>query len=146
MPGVLKISEATSLALHAMAYLAVNGGGRSVSAREISGAFSVSEAHLSKVFQRLARVGLVETQRGPGGGMRMARDPEDITLLEIYEAIEGPLSKNTCLLGRPACGDGGCVLGDLVEKVNRQVGDYLGGTTLARVADRTGRVLHENHA
>ena len=55
-------------------------------------------------------------------------------MLDVYEAIEGPLVPNKCLLGTPIC-DGQCIFGDLLETVDRQVGDYLAGTNLSELTD-----------
>lgn len=136
MANVLKISEATSLALHSMTYLAENHDGKPVSTKEVSEKFGISEAHLSKVFQRLTRVGLVRTQRGPGGGARLGKPAADITLLDIYEAIEGPLEYGSCLLGTRTCNYASCILGQLVHSVNSQVRDYLKANTLAALAGK----------
>ena len=92
----LRVSEATSLALHAMALL-TGDGSRPLSCHEMAEALQVSEAHLSKVLQRLGKQGFVSSLRGPKGGFRLARDPEDVSLLEIYEAIEGPVQFSNCL-------------------------------------------------
>lgn len=144
MANILKISEATSLALHSMTYLAVNGDSKPVSTREISENFKISEAHLSKVFQRLSRQGLVVTQRGPRGGIRIAKSADQITLLHIYEAIEGPIGASECLLASRSCGFTSCVLGDIVGKVNTQVKDYLSGTKLSDLAKTLGGVTDDN--
>ncbi len=67
MPGILNISEATSLAIHAMIYIEANSN-RKVSTKEIAVEFDASEAHLSKVLQRLVRSGYVKSVRGPKQG------------------------------------------------------------------------------
>lgn len=134
MTNMLKISDAAALALHTMAVLARNTH-RLVPTHEIAETLDVSENHLAKVHQRLHKAGLVDAVRGPSGGSRLAGSPSEITLLEIYEAIEGTFSPMDCLLGRPACGGRRCILGDLVKSVNNQVRDYLAGTTLAKLAE-----------
>ncbi|MCP4900046.1 MAG: Rrf2 family transcriptional regulator, partial [bacterium] len=96
MPTMLRISEAASLGIHAMGLLAIHPD-RSLSARTIAEKFSVSEAHLSKVLQRLTKVGLLASTRGPKGGFSLTRDPETVTLLEVFEAIEGPVEPTDCL-------------------------------------------------
>lgn len=131
MSGWLKISEATSLALHTMALLAGRGG-RRFSNREVAEIIGSSPAHLSKVMQRLVKAGLLNSMRGPAGGFSLAREPEAITLREIYEAIEGPLVPQGCLLHTPICGGENCVLGGLVEKIDSQVRDYLTNTRLSQ--------------
>ena len=131
--SILRISDAASLALHTMAYLAKSPD-RMVSTHEIATALSVSENHLAKVRQRLAKAGLVDATRGPGGGFRLSRQPGAITLLEVYEAIEGEFKPAACMLHRPACDGTNCILGGLVASVNLQVLDYLSNTTLQQLA------------
>ncbi len=137
MANLLKISEAASLALHTMVYLAAKNE-RLVTTHEIGEVLRVSEAHLSKVLQRLGKVGLVDATRGPKGGFCLAKAGEDISLLEVYEAIEGPLADTVCLLGEPVCQGNECILGGLLETVNRQAREYLAGTTLADLTDVYG--------
>lgn len=132
MANVLKISEALSLALHSMAFLMANHD-RLVPTREIASMLGVSEHHLSKVLQRLSHAGLVRSVRGPGGGARLGRDGNSITLLDIYETVEGPLSPSKCLFAAPACNGGMCILGGLLENVNREVITYLKNTRLSEL-------------
>ena len=130
MATMLRVSEAAALALHAAVLLAVNEG-RTVSTAEIAEVFNASDAHLSKVLQRLHKVGLVASTRGPKGGFRLARPPEEITLLDVYEAIEGELADAGCLFTPPACDGSACILGDLLVKVNLQVREYMTATRLS---------------
>jgi Rrf2 family protein len=64
--------------------------------REMAERTDIPSAHLAKVIQSLARAGLVETTRGRHGGVRLARPPEEITLKEIVEAMQGPLRFIRC--------------------------------------------------
>ena len=133
---MLKVSEAASLALHTAVFLA----GRPeevVTTGEVASALDVSENHLSKVLQRLAKAGLMRSTRGPRGGFMLSRSPDDLTLLEVYEAIEGPLGTTNCLFGRPAC-DGECILGDLLTDVNAQIREYLTRTKLSAAPQLAG--------
>lgn len=132
MSGSLKISEAASLALHTMVYLA---GDPSLhySAGRLAEVICVSETHLAKVLQRLAKVGLLVSVRGPKGGFRLARGTDKITLLDVFEAIDGPYDPSECLMHEKTCGQMGCLFGDLIGDINRQVRDYLGGRTLEDV-------------
>ncbi len=130
MTNILKISEATSLGLHAMMVLARDSS-KTLSAGDLSQELRVSEAHLAKVLQRLAKVGLVKSTRGPKGGFVLGRLAEDISLLEIYEAIEGPLAPVECLLERPVCCGGKCVFGDIIKNINSQIGRHLAITKLS---------------
>ena len=97
MSEVVIISEAVTLALHGMGLLRK---GDRMSAKNMAASLDVSEAHLAKVFQRLVRVGLVRSTRGPSGGFDLVKDPADISLLDIFVAIEGgvPVGRH-CILG-----------------------------------------------
>lgn len=132
MSQALRISEAASLALHSMVLLAAKPEGP-LSTHEAAAELRVSEAHLSKVLQRLAKAGLVTSTRGPGGGFVLAKEPTEISLLEVYETIDGPLGAGECLLGDPTCRGEACLLGDLVRSVSEQMRSYLSGTRLADV-------------
>ena len=106
MANVLRISEAATLALHTLALLAARPG-VILSTHKIAARLDASEAHLAKVLQRLARMGLVRSIRGARGGFVLGREPADVTLLEAYEAIDGPLRPSTCLMGHRVCKDRG---------------------------------------
>jgi Rrf2 family protein len=137
MENILKISEAASLALHAVAYLA-DRTGEKLSNKDIAAAIRVSEAHLSKVMQRLNKAGIVTSNRGPKGGFTLAKDPGETRLLDVYEAIEGPLPNGYCLAGSPVCAGDKCILGDLLRNLNNEVRDYLENTRLSDLTDVFG--------
>jgi len=106
-----------------------------VTNKEIAKALNVSENHLSKVLQRLGRVGLVKSVRGPKGGFILGKAANDISLLDVYESIEGPFVMSNCLLGIPICDGNKCILGGLLKTLNTEVRDYLAGTKLSEFAD-----------
>ena len=134
MVGIWGLSDAASLAFHAVALLAEQPD-RRASTREIAQAFGVSEHHLAKINHRLVRAGILEATRGPHGGVQLARPPEQITMMEVYEAIEGPMHDEHCVLGKPACGRTACIFGGLVGSVNRQVREHFENTTLDQLAE-----------
>ena len=127
---IFKISEAANLGIHALTYLANNPEAQPVSTGLVAEQLDASENHLSKVFQRLTKAGLVKSVRGPSGGFSLAWAPEQITLLEIYEAIDGALKEEACMLGHPACDRSECVFGDLISTIHDKVNDHLSKTTL----------------
>ena len=133
MANLLKVSEAASLALHSMVLIAEKSP-KLISARAMAERLNVSEAHLSKVLQRLGRDGLVRSIRGPGGGFTLLKKPEEVTLLDIYESIEGPLEASSCLFSKPVCGNKGWILGGLLDKVDTEVRSYLSGKKLSDLA------------
>ena len=133
--GLFRLSEAVVLALHAAALLAESEG-ETVPTSALAKGLQASGHHLAKVLQRLARVGLVEGTRGPGGGFRLSRPAREISLLQVYEAIEGPLVVCGCLFDRPVCDGRFCILGGLVGRLEDQTKRYLMETTLHDVAHR----------
>ncbi len=128
MTGIVRTSEAASLALHAAGILATHEG--PVSAHTMAEALGASEATLSKVMQRIVRAGLATSKRGPHGGFELARAPKTITLLEVYESVEGVIDIRHCLLGTPVCEKKDCPLGGLFEKASREILETLSRTTL----------------
>lgn len=132
MSEIIKFSESSTLGIHAMAYLASHQDGL-VTLHAIAQAFHVSEAHLSKVLQRLNKAGLVKAHRGPTGGYSLNKTPSEIRLLDVYEALESPLSPHPCLFSHPVCPQP-CELGKYVHDIQTQLRDYLADTTLDSVA------------
>lgn len=143
MPDIFRISEAASLALHAMVYLAAFPEEK-VTTQTIAEALKASEHHLAKVMQRLAHAGLVVSTRGPAGGFRLNKHADEINLLEIFEAVEGPLEPRACLLGAvPRCGGANCFLGGLNTMIHQQVKNHFAATRLTSLTRIFG-VNHEN--
>jgi Rrf2 family protein len=136
MADIIRISDATALALHSMVHLAIEPDGQSTTAK-IAEMFDVSRHHLAKVHQRLTKAGLIESQRGPAGGVSLARPPTRIKLLDIYEAMEGSMICHPCLFGKEKCPRADCVLGALLPGLARQVRDYFEQTTLATLAEES---------
>ncbi len=82
--------------------LEVARGGR-ISAAQVAQRQDISLTFLGKIVQSLAKAGILATRRGVRGGMTLARPAESITLLEVIEAVEGPLALNVCLASPPQC-------------------------------------------
>ncbi len=117
-----------------MALLAKNSQRRFLN-QDIANLLGASGNHLAKVMQRLVKAGLVNSVRGPQGGFQLDRSASKITLLNIYEAIEGPIQDSGCLSDNPICQAPGCILGQTVRDLHRQLKDCLKRTTLSELAD-----------
>lgn len=130
---MLKVSDAVNLAFHAMLFLAVDGGRSQLSVQDLARRMGVSDNHLSKVMQRLSKAGFVGSKRGPKGGFFIRKAAAEIRLIDIYETIEGPLSRETCLLDKPVCGGSCCLLGNMLGSLRQQIHDQLSNTTLEDV-------------
>lgn len=99
----MKFSKPGQYALRSMIYLATSSHGRTVTIEEIARETKLPKHFLSKVFQDLVHSNLVVSQKGPHGGVNLARSPEDISLREIVEAVVGPLDAEDCFLGFGRC-------------------------------------------
>jgi Rrf2 family protein len=75
-----------------------------ISAAKVAALQGISPTFLGKIVQSLARAGILATRRGVGGGIALAVPVESITLLQVIEAVEGPLALNDCLTNPPQCG------------------------------------------
>jgi Rrf2 family protein len=71
---------------------------------EISDDYKISRSFLAKILQKLVKAKIVRSYRGVKGGFSLAKQPHDITVLEVLEAIEGKLALNICLIDKKKCG------------------------------------------
>ena len=90
----MTLNKSSRFGLYAVVMMAENPE-TLVSASMVSHAFGVSEDHVAKVLQQLVRARIAQGVRGVGGGYRLAADPRQLTMLDIVEALEGPI--------RPEC-------------------------------------------
>ncbi|MFC1511731.1 RrF2 family transcriptional regulator [Candidatus Latescibacterota bacterium] len=133
MADFFMVSDAGSLALHAVIMIAARSD-RPVKIRDIASVFTFSEAHLAKVLSRLVRAGIVTATRGPSGGYRLAKRADDITLHDIYRAVEGEMSQNRCMFRISVCDGSGCPLGTFFNRLSREVEEKLKQTHLSDIS------------
>jgi Rrf2 family transcriptional regulator, iron-sulfur cluster assembly transcription factor len=88
----MRLNRAVEYGIEGLAFLASADRRRSTMLREVSRATSISESFLAKIFQKLVRSGLVRSRRGFRGGFFLARPASQITLREVIEALQGPIS------------------------------------------------------
>lgn len=107
----LNLARQTDHAVRAMVWLADQPAGTRRKAAEIATAVAIPRPFAARVLAQLNRRGLLAARAGHDGGYALARPVEQISLLEIIEAMEGPVCAQTCLLRDQTCGAGGqCVL------------------------------------
>jgi Rrf2 family protein len=87
----MRLSHASSYAVHALAHLAAAGEDRPIASHHIARARGISEHFIRKVLTPLVSARLVRSLEGPGGGFRLAKPAARITLLEVVEAVDGPI-------------------------------------------------------
>ncbi len=128
-------SKPCEYAIRALAFLARFPGDRAVQGRKIAKAEDLPAPVLGKVLQELVRKGLVESRSGPGGGFRLARKPQLITLRDVVAAVDGLDQFLECAVGLEGCSDDSpCPLHDTWKSIRRQLTTYLEVTTLADMA------------
>ena len=128
----MQVTRAGEYGVLGLLCLARRPFGQVVMIEEMSREENISRSFLAKIFQRLARAGLVRSIRGTQGGFALARPPADITTLDIIEAIEGRIAFQRCLQAPTECPHvGGCPLCGLFEQAQTQVKEVFSRTTLA---------------
>jgi len=98
---MLKLTKKADYGLIALRHLAASR--KSASAKDIAEAYRIPTALLSKILQNLARAGLLVSEQGTHGGYRLARDPHEITALEVIRTIDGPIILTHCFTEHAEC-------------------------------------------
>ncbi|HOX42357.1 MAG TPA: Rrf2 family transcriptional regulator [Myxococcota bacterium] len=134
----MKLSKSTELALHGLFQLATTRP-RQLLVAEMATAQHVSTSYLAKVFQRLARKGLVKSTRGKKGGFTLAREPAQITLADIVRAVEAEEPLFECLGPQRDCKAlEDCLVHDCFKAAEAQLFHTLEGTSLGDLLLRNG--------
>jgi Rrf2 family protein len=133
----MRLTAKSEYGVLALLDLALAEKGVPLSAREISERQGIPPRFLEQLFVSLRRAGIVYAVRGAHGGFGLAREPEQITVLNIVEALEGPLETSLCESERGAvCGRSGCcAASDVWSRATDALRSVFGSTTLAQLAD-----------
>jgi Rrf2 family protein len=99
----VQITRQADYAIRAILYLSQIGQDRPVATRTIAREKQIPPSFLAKIVSQLSLVGLLQTSRGATGGVQLSRPPSLITLLEVVEAIDGPILLNDCVGTRSSC-------------------------------------------
>lgn len=99
----MQITHQADYATRAVLYLAQQKKEKHVATGKIAREQNIPPSFLAKIVSQLSIAGILNTSRGAHGGIWLARDPEDITLLEVVEAIDGPIRLNICSDGKGEC-------------------------------------------
>ncbi|MGB7204169.1 MAG: Rrf2 family transcriptional regulator [Anderseniella sp.] len=139
----MKLSTKGRYAVMAMADIALQAEEELVTLSDVAERQDISQEYLEQLFSKLRKAGLVESQRGPGGGYRLARPADRINIADIVSAADEPLQVTRCQ------GDAieGCVKGEkcvtheLWAALGRQVYGFLSAVTLGDVVNRRNLAL-----
>jgi Rrf2 family protein len=128
MSRIVQLSEAATIGLHSMVVIA--RAGELINVNSIAEQTGASRNHLAKVMQRLVKAGFVKSNRGPSGGFVLKKKAKDITVLQIYEAIEGKIETSGCPMDQQLCPFDKCLVGGIVKDVSEEFIKYLKKTSL----------------
>ena len=127
----MQIPRQADYAARAVLHLARNGETRTATST-IAEEQKIPPSFLAKIISQLSIAGLLHTSRGARGGVTLAREPGDITLLEVIEAIDGPIQLNECAGDAGICAfDESCPLRPVWCDAQEQLVGRLKGTNFA---------------
>jgi Rrf2 family protein len=135
---MLRLSKKADYALMAMKHLAQNGSASSTSAREIAEQYDIPIELMAKVLQRLVRTGLLASTQGTRGGYTLGRSPASISVVDVIEAIDGPLTVTACSTEKNDCDQySKCSIRDPLWQIREKIAAALGTVTIAEIAAET---------
>jgi Rrf2 family protein len=118
---MLKLTKKADYALIALKHLVVQGP-ESSSAKEIADLYGIPQPLLSKILQKLSKNGFLQSEHGTNGGYKVARDPRQITVLEVIRLIDGPVFLTTCFTEHGyCCHTDKCIVRDPLQKVHEGI-------------------------
>ena len=128
-------SRSTQYSIRALAHLATLPPHTYVPIRNLARSAQAPRPFLAKILQMLTRRGLLSSQKGPGGGVSLARNPAEIRLEDVVFAVDGVELSHRCVLGLPRCGDASpCAVHDIWKGLREALCQALHDRTLADLA------------
>lgn len=130
---MVKLNKSTRFALYSIVELSKDMH-RILTAKQIADKYGVSEHHVIKVLQHLAKAGMVRSIRGVNGGFQLAADPKELTMLDIVKTIEPQIPHTACVLleDNEACRlTEACRIGDVLNEIQEQAYYTLKSITIA---------------
>jgi Rrf2 family protein len=134
----MEISRRTDYGVRVILDLAALPASQRVSTQEIAVRQSIPSPFLAKIISQLSLAGLVTTYRGAGGGVTLGRPASEITLLQVIEALEGPIRLNRCVIEPDACPrNSHCPVHSIWAKAQAELTSLLRVTTFDSLTDLT---------
>lgn len=132
----MQLNQSTEYAINGLAYLAKNSDNRCVFVSEIAQSQGASESYMGKIFQSLTKAGIVRSSRGLKGGFTLVKNPKEISLLDVIEAVEGPLAFSQCaIIGKGCPRFKTCKLRPILSEVQKKVELFLAQKTVKNILD-----------
>lgn len=134
----MRLTKGTDYALRGMLYLARQPQGAIVLVSDIAKSEGAPESYLAKVFQDLSRGGILVSHRGAKGGFSLARSPKEVTLMDVIQTLEGPITLQPCLDVREGCERIGlCGVCDVLDQAQNAMIRILEMTSMEDLLQRT---------
>ncbi|MCP4784795.1 MAG: Rrf2 family transcriptional regulator [Fuerstiella sp.] len=130
-------SQTAEYALRAVVFLG-NQVPQPCTTAELANAIGAPPDYLAKVMQGLSRIGIVKSQRGLHGGFKLAKDPGELTILDVVNAVDAFQRVDRCPLGRPSHNSGLCPLHRRIDNVMAAAEQTLHETTIQEVLQEPG--------
>lgn len=138
----MRITTKGRYALRAMTNLAGNGTDKPKAIKNIAAEEDISPEFLEQIFFKLKKTGIISSVRGPGGGFVLSRSPDQVTVREIFEAVEEGLDLTPCT----SCNDDGtpvvcskqdtCLVHDVWQEASEHINSFFDGMTLQGIMDK----------
>jgi Rrf2 family protein len=140
----MNLTRAGEYAVRCVLFLSLHQPREIVNRKKISQAMDIPSQFLSKIAQRLSRGGLIVITQGSKGGYQLARDPKDITLLDVIECVEGDIGLNTCILRPDSCArTPACPVHKVWAKARDALCEVLGEADFATLALREKKGIYK---
>jgi Rrf2 family protein len=134
----MRLTRAGEYAVRCVLYLASQGAGVLCARKEIARKMDIPDQFLGKIAQQLARAGVIEIVQGARGGFRLVVAPEELTLLEVVEAVIGEIFLNDCVMRPESCNRShACAVHCIWAKAKDQLRQTLQEATFARILEET---------
>lgn len=132
---MMELTRKGEYAIRGIVYLASRPPEQVCLLSDIASEVDVPSSFLAKIFQQFSKIGLVKSYRGTGGGFLLGRSPDQITLLDVVEAVEGPIVPNRCVAPDECCERNSfCTVHPVWLSVQLQIRDILSKVTLKDLA------------
>jgi Rrf2 family protein len=126
---IINFSEAASIGIHGMVLIAKSP--ETLNVLRIAEATGASRHHVAKVMQRLVKDNFLSSNRGPTGGFYLKKPADEISLLDIFETIDGKIEITECPMENLICPMDKCLMGGVINTMTEQIKTYLGSQKLS---------------